>query len=333
MDGSRPEKMNSTLRKVNVFEVKDDLPLFIEFDCPTTLCNYRCPYCFLPANVGGYKPFENEFSQWKKAVEAGVARIKRPLILSMGPSGEPLVQPKWREFFRQIIEKPNVRMGTFVTNLSRPAEPLLDGVDPGKVGVTATLHPTQFKDHDKDFSLFLERAVYLKEMGATLAVNYVLTPGQLIDFPRYRKIFAGHGIFMTANLLRGVWDGKTYPEAYTGDELLAVRMCLEDIPFIYAYQSHALSPCGNRCTAGRFAVNVNYDGSVYPCYFVSERLGSIFDDALYLYEENFICSSNRCECKWTIPLQEHIVERYMGLGNVHGIVKREGGVKGVHPFV
>ena len=25
----------------------------------------------------------------------------------------------------------------------------------------------------------------------------------------------------------------------------------------------------------------------------------------------------KCECKWTIPLQEHIVKDYVGIGNIH----------------
>jgi len=327
------EKVNSTLKKINIFEKADDRPLFIECDCPATVCNYRCFYCFVPANVGGFFPFENEFNQWKKTVQTVVSKIKRPLILSMGPSGEPLVQPEWWKVFRRIIEKPNVKMATFVTNLSLPIKPLLNGIDPHKIGMTATLHPTEFKDSEKDFNFFLEQADYLREIGVEIAVNYVLVPSQIPDFPRYRKIFADHGIVMTANLFRGTWKEMAYPESYTKYELEIIKEYLADLPFIYDYQSHTLSPYGNRCTAGRFALNINFDGSIFPCYFVAQRLGSVFDDALNIYEENFICTSRVCECKWTIPLQEHIVEEYKGLGNVHGIRKRKDNIKGVHPFV
>lgn len=322
----------AALKKIDLFKSSAETPIFIECDCPSTVCNYRCAYCFLQ-NTVGYLPYKNEFEQWKKTVQAIVDKIQRPLLLSMGPSGEPLVQPDWWQFMRGIVQYPNVKMITFVSNLSLPIEPYLEGIDTHKLGATGTFHPSEFKDHDKDFKFFLKQAVFLKKAGVKIAVNYVLTPYQIEAFPEYRRIFAENGIYMTANLFRGKWQDKLYPESYTAEELRTVGKYLEQTPFIYEYQSHIFSPYGNKCTAGRYAFNVTYDGRVFPCYFVAEQLGSIFDAELPVYDENLICSARICECKWTIPLQEHIVENYVSVGNVHEILKRPGNDKGTHPFL
>ena len=324
----------SNVKKIDIFKKEDETPLFIECDCPSSICNYRCPYCFLPKNLGGYFSAEKEFKLWKKTLLALLRKVKRPMILSIGPYGEPLVQRKWKKVFRYVVKKSNVRMVTFVTNLSLPIRLLLKGINPEKVGIAATLHPTQFKDGTEDFDFFLEQAIFLKEVGVKFIINYVFIPYQLPDFLEYRKIFNEHGITVTGNLFRGTWNGKNYPDSYTDEELEMIKVFLKETPFIFDYQTHSLVPRGNKCTAGRFALNVNYDGKVFPCYYLPETLGSVFDKELYINDCSIICSSNICECKWTIPLQEEIAKKYRCVGNVHDIRKRDGlSDDSVHPFL
>lgn len=329
-------ELNKNLKRVDIFKAGGSEIIYLMTDSPPTVCNFRCPYCFHNEKEQwgiGYHPFEDEYNEWVNAVETAIIKIQRPLMLSIGPRGEPLVIPKWWDFLHKVANNSKVLSVSFLSNLSAPIVSKFNEVDIKKIGITATLHPTNFKDPVADFENFYKQVKWLKENGARVVVNYVLTPEQLPHFHVYRSKFSDLGVTMVANLFRGKYKDKTYPDNFTEKELKIIREYLnDDLPFIFNYQSHFLNPFGNKCTAGRYIFFMEYDGSIYNCNFARERLGSIYDDVLYLFDENCYCTVTKCECKWTIPLQEHIVKDYVGIGNIHEFKRRKSSEQGYHPF-
>lgn len=326
--------MNQALRRADLFQPGNEL-LFLMTDSPPTTCNYRCPYCFFNDKTQGGMGFlklQPEYELWAEVIQTAVAKIQRPLMLSIGPRGEALAIPPWWDLLRKLCALEKVRSVAFVSNLSLPIAPHLTGIDLHKIGLTATLHPSQYRDPERDFNAFFGQVSWLREHGVRVVVNYVLTPDQIPHFHIYRARFREIGVTMTANLFRGTFNGKLYPDSFTSEELRVAREYLKDVPYIYEYQSHAISPYGHSCTAGRALVFLENDGAVFNCNFARERLGSIYDDQLFVFDENCQCSSTRCECKWTIPLQEEFVHDYVAVGNIHEFRRRPPGEIGVHPF-
>ena len=92
----------------------------------------------------GYHPFEDEYNEWVNAVETAIIKIQRPLMLSIGPRGEPLVIPKWWDFLHKVANNSKVLSVSFLSNLSAPIVSKFNEVDIKKIGITATLHPTEF---------------------------------------------------------------------------------------------------------------------------------------------------------------------------------------------
>lgn len=321
---------------VDLFADDRDLPLFIVTDAPATTCNYRCPYCsyFRSGEVLATLPmYEADFERWVRALRTALTRIRRPLYLCMGPQGEALEVPGWWPVFREALSFPSVRMAAFVSNLSKPMAPFVEGLDCSRIGVTASIHPTQWRSAEQGLAFFTEQVLYLRNAGVKIIVNYVLTPYQLRDFPSYRRHFEALGIPVTCNVFRGEHKGKLYPEAFDDESLALMREYMAELPSVFDYQSRRLSPFGVACTAAQHAINLKTDGSVFPCYFADHRLGSIYDERLPIYDEPFTCTASQCICKWSIPLMVDNVRDYVCVGNIHQILRRPAGQVGTHPFL
>ena len=180
-----PTFKNSRLPMENLFESADGNPIMIISPAPARTCNYRCEYCY-HHDYGFHKNTEAT-ERWSDAILTAVTRIRRPIRLSAGAMGEPLFIPKWRETALKILERENVLSLAFVSNLTHDVEKFVERVDPNRIAVMASLHPTQFKDHDRDWNAFLGRLAYLKKAGVSVVVNYVLTPDQVNKFVEYRS--------------------------------------------------------------------------------------------------------------------------------------------------
>jgi MoaA/NifB/PqqE/SkfB family radical SAM enzyme len=315
-----PAFKNTLISRSNLFEEGDGRPITLICPAPSRACNYRCEYCY--HHEHGFDKNRAEMEIWEKAILTAVERIPRPLKFSMGTMGEPLFTPAWREVVYKILDYDHVQLVAFVSNLSHDLEDFFARVDGRRIGVMASLHPTEFKDHDRDLAIFLERISQLKELGVSIVVSQVLTPDCLENFNWYREMIKARGIPVAGHILRGPYRGKMYPEAYSEEEIAKARSCCDDAPFIYDYMSHALNPFGNRCTSGRYGFFMEYDGNVYNCHFARQKMGSIFDPVLWVRDENGFCTSQVCECQTTIGFQEKIDSQFITKNSLHHFEKR-----------
>ena len=310
-----PRLKSKILPRVNLFNLKKPDPILILSPAPSRTCNYRCDYCF--NHDYGFKKKLPEMEAWSKTLITAVKKIKNPLHLTVGSSGEPLYQKLWLQTIEAIHEYDHVETIAFVTNLTADPRDKIKNLDPSKFGILATFHPSQFKNYEQDTEIFINRASELKAAGFQIAVNYVLIPEQIGEFHNMKATLASKNVEMICNVLRGPYKGKIYPDAYTEEELELVRTCHDSTPYVWDYQSLTKSPYGQRCTAGRWGFQLEFDGSIYNCVYSRQKLGSIYDNEVMLYDENCFCDADRCESQCMIGMMGHMAENYIIDKNMH----------------
>ena len=292
----------------NIFEPGNGEPITIICIAPSRTCNYRCDYCY--HHEHGFTKNADAMDQWVRSILTAGKRIQRPIRFSAGAMGEPMVMPKWRDTTIKLLKRENVISLSFVSNLFNPIEPFFDNVDPNKVGLMASLHPSEFKDHDRELKNFLDKLVRLKSLGVDVVVNYVLTPGQIEKFKDYQKLIFALGIPTTSNVLRGPFKGKIYPEAFTPQEMELIQNCYDENSFVFDSQSHVKNPYGIECVSGRKGFELLFDGTLINCGFARNRFGSIFDDTLMIRKENSFCTASQCECQTLIGWQVDVERKF-----------------------
>jgi MoaA/NifB/PqqE/SkfB family radical SAM enzyme len=310
---------NTDLPLVNLFEEGSD---HIKVICvaPDRSCNFRCAYCF--NHDFNFNKNRKAMDCWEETIQAIVSKIQRPLHMLMGSAGEPLYQKQWIKVARSVYGNPKVRRMSFVSNLSANPISVLNIDNAETLGVVGTLHPSQMTDFDVQFEAFLENVLSLKEAGASIAVNFVLTPNQLELYDTLRRRLDEYGVDMICNLLRGNFEGKFYPRDYTEEELALARRCHDRTQWMWDFQSYENNPYGRECVSGRYGFNVDFDGTVLNCDFARNRLGSIFDEALWVRSRNSFCTSNVCECQPKIGMISDFAKTFKMQGNFHSFDRR-----------
>lgn len=316
---------------VSLFEHASDAPLLVACNCPWTLCNYRCHYCYLDHDGRRAQAEELAFDQWEHVIDR-VCEIPRPLYLAAGTDGEPLTSPRFWQTLRRLTAHDHVKGIWFPTNLSRPIERMAEGVDVSKLGLTASLHPTEFENHDRELSQFLDRCRWVIDNGGDVVINFILTPQHIPLFPLYRYIARQREIPMTANVFRGEHEGRAYPEAFSTQEHAAMREYFSDRPFVYEFMS-GRSSRGVECTAGRDSIHVDATtGAVTNCQFAREPMGSIFDPHFQIRSKTSACSADWCKCHWTNGLISSAAQRYRRTRGIFHFEARPEGDVGSNPF-
>lgn len=313
-----------------VFRQPSEKTLMVSCNCPYTLCNYRCSYCYLDHDARNAEREQKQFEQWERVIDR-IVTIPRPLILSIGTQGEPLASRPFWDTLRRLSPLDHVKGFWFPTNMSRRLEPIVEGIDVSKLGITASLHPSEFRKHDRDLDFFFEQCQWVVDRGGDIVINFILTPDQLDLCSAYRYIARERGFAMTVNVFKGEFNGQEYPGAYTPEEHEKIKEFFADRPIVHKFMSGHTS-YGVDCTAGRDLIHVEEDGSVYNCPFAREHMGSIDDPNLEIRTGTSPCSTSWCRCHWTIGLMSSMVERYKRTKNILRYEVREPGDSAENAF-
>lgn len=154
---------------------------------PTLRCNYLCPYCVStnkPDSLG-----ELTSKDWIKIFNCRPFSKFKGIIEISG--GEPTLYPNLIDVLNSIKNRFKFH---FITNLSnfniikKMTEELLPE---NFEKIKLSFHPTQ-KGVTKE--KFLKKALFLKENGYPISINFVMYKKQLFDFPKYNKYFSSKGI-------------------------------------------------------------------------------------------------------------------------------------------
>lgn len=193
-----------------VFSLIAEMPVFYNWEIHYS-CNYRCTYC--PFTVAGWETFAD------KNVYPGLPRLtevwtrmfkvygKGHLAIS---GGEPSTYPSFIPLMQMLTSMHSVELNT---NLSFNAERFAKEVRLDRVRLAATFHP-QFIT----FENFFRKAVFFKEKGLDIFVNYVSYPQQLEDMWRYKREFKAAGMAFHIMPYNGDYEGRVYPQDATERE-------------------------------------------------------------------------------------------------------------------
>jgi MoaA/NifB/PqqE/SkfB family radical SAM enzyme len=199
----------------------DDMPVFYNWEIHYS-CNYRCTYC--PFTVAGWHTFSD------KNVYPGLPRLtevwtrmhelygKGHIAIS---GGEPATYPSFIPLIRMLTGMHSVELNT---NLSFNAEKFAAEVDLRRVRLAATFHP-QFVD----FDTFFRRAVFFREKGLDIFVNYVSYPDQLEEMWRYKREFKAAGMAFHIMPYNGVHQGRVFPQDATEREKALVDAAVNNM--------------------------------------------------------------------------------------------------------
>ena len=177
-----------------------------------TTCNFRCSYCgWSPSALGAKIAIHGTHAQW---VEGFNATGKTWLLHITG--GEPTIYPDFVSLCEQLARGHYLSINT---NLSHPCiAGFAERIDPERVHyINAAVH---YDERQKKASLdvFIEHVHKLQRHHFNVLVSSVMTPMMVSTFPELSEYFESHGLFLIPKAMRGMYQGNTYPAAYTADE-------------------------------------------------------------------------------------------------------------------
>jgi MoaA/NifB/PqqE/SkfB family radical SAM enzyme len=255
----------------------------------TYACNYRCPYCALPAPVP-HRPVK----EWLRAWERVHRLYGRSTIYMSG--GEPSVYPGFYDLVRGLAGMHKVDV---CTNLSWDVARLLPELSPEQITISATFHPTQVESAE-----FLAKAERVKDYLPKRwppkgSVYFVAHPGQMGRMAEYAAAMEERGLVLVPLPLMVAGEPGNSEE-----EKKAIAEASPNKGFgdgKLEYQLKTLSPEGRLCRAGQRYAHIRGDGGVSRCTRHEDRaLGDFFSEGFRLRGEPERCSQAWCpfESQW-----------------------------------
>ena len=243
-----------------------------------TTCNFRCAYCFVtqPALAAKLTTYGTN-TQW---VEGFAATGKRWLLHISG--GEPSIYPAFVDLCQELTR---VHYLSINSNLShRCIETFAERINPERVHfINAAAHYEE-RPNRASLDAFITRVQKLRMRRFCVLVSSVMTPHLVSHFPEISKYFEDHGVSLIPKVIRGWFQGKIYPRAYSPEEKSLIREYLEKARQNYASVSSAMgeaptinmladhrlldSPTiyrGKLCGSGHNFVRIEPNGAVVRC--------------------------------------------------------------------
>lgn len=240
-------------------------------------CNYRCPYCFFTSDILGEKISTHASpTQWQSAFDA-----TGYVWLLHITGGEPGVYPLFGELSEALTRRHFISINS---NLSRPFQSFAERVDPARVSFINGGFHLEERERRSDNVAFLKNADLLQSKGFPLLVSIVATPNVLARFQEAADLLAKVGIVPIPKVLRGMHEGRRFPEAYTAIDRARFRARADiarkfyepmlskapERPSIDMFSDDDLldgepSFAGRSCDAGHRFVRINPTGDVIRC--------------------------------------------------------------------
>ena len=121
-------------------------------------------------------------------------------------------------------------------------------------------------------------------------------PSTFEKFEEDRKLFESHNILIETKKFRGVYNNKTYPEAYSESEWQTIKKYLgEDRKKLLGLNDNFK---GRKCVSGNAAILVREDGRVYRCWSDHKPIGNFFKGKIDLFDNVKLCRVNKCSCPY-----------------------------------
>jgi len=269
-------------------------------------CNYRCSYCFFPSDVLGDKMRTYADPQsWASAFDAGGWTWLLHLT-----GGEPSIYPEFATLCERLTRRHYISINTNLTGRALPE--FAERIDPSRVSfINAGFHPEErIRRSGRD--IFLRNTELLSSKGFHVLVSVVATPIALERFAEAVELFEPLGLYPIPKLLRGMHEGRRYPESYSELDKNRFRVfsarartayktlhadreewptidILHDDGFLGGVPTFT----GMTCDAGYRFFSIAPNGDVHRCG-PEERLGNILDGTFYPRSQSAPCNTSYC---------------------------------------
>jgi MoaA/NifB/PqqE/SkfB family radical SAM enzyme len=247
-------------------------------------CNYTCHYCPWNANLTRVESsaFRDDAHRVHRVLDR-VAELPRRVEFFITPKAEYLVLPYWREAVARLLAMPQVERVTVQTNLSFDLEAFLDTVNPEKLALWTTCHPTEISAEEQ--VRLHDHWQLLQARRIPFSIGIVGTRENL-PFARQLRERLDRHIYLWINAY------KHEPDYYTCEELEGIRT----IDPLFDLNNQHYASLGQPCTAGQRAVYLDDKGDLRRCFFVDMVLGNLFRDGWITLDAPQSCPRTTCHC-------------------------------------
>lgn len=270
------------------------------------LCNYDCEYCFSRSSTE--HPLVGRFSA-EEFLDFFDSTGKIWLLHISG--GEPFFHPDFVHLCRTIASRHYISLNSNFS--SGRVREFAAEIDPSRVQSLHCGVHWEERDRRKAWPALAANLQPLVERGFPLYASLVMTPATFAEFPRVERFFRALGVPLLPKAIRGAYQGRWYPQAYTEDERAQFRRFADRAELAAGAGSRlpnrrdaAVDPLldrdylegfpdftGVQCSAGRNYVSILYDGTILRCG-QKTVLGNIFERRLDLYPEDRPCDDRTC---------------------------------------
>jgi MoaA/NifB/PqqE/SkfB family radical SAM enzyme len=260
------------------------MTLLVLFRSRLEWCNYTCSYC--PWNATLTRVSRDEFRADEERVGRVVERIaelSRPVEFFITPKAEYLVLPYWREAVARLTHLPQVSRVTIQTNLSFDLPAFLQSVDPSKLALWTTFHPSEVPASAVDD--LHERWDLLHQRGIPFSVGLVGTHENLAYLETLRRRLPPD-VYVWVNAY------KREADYYTASDLDRIRA----VDPLFDLNNQHYPSLGKPCTAGQLAVYLDDEGDLRRCFFVGRVIGNLYRDGWTTLPEPEVCPNATCHC-------------------------------------
>jgi MoaA/NifB/PqqE/SkfB family radical SAM enzyme len=275
---------------------------------PLLTCNFRCRYCFFPSDVLGQKL--RIFASTEAWRAAFAATGKRWLIHITG--GEPTIYPQFVDLCDGLTQDHLISLNT---NLSNPCVfEFARRIDPQRVSfINAGLHIDE-RRRRRGIDVFIAHARAVQDAGFRIIPTIVATPAVVAELSDLTAQFAAKGLWLTPKVLRGDFEGRRYPQAYSAETKSALQAAIVEArdhyegrfsgvgamgrPSIDVFSDDELlanypSFAGQPCSAGAKFVRIAQNGDVFRCS-RKTPLGNLLRGTMQLNPGPTPCDTKYC---------------------------------------
>jgi len=269
-------------------------------------CNYDCGYCFARSDtehslVGRVPP--------EQLAEFFDSTGKTWMLHLTG--GEPFFYPGFTHLCQLLTARHYISVNSNLS--SNRVRDFAARIDPERVQFVHCGVHLEERDRRNGWRSLLTNVKCLTERGFPLFASLVMTPAVFAGFPRVAESFTKLGVALIPKAIRGAFEGRWYPQAYTETERSQFRRFSEQAGQIAQsgrwrpdWDSTTINPLLDRdyldgvpdftgipCSAGRLFVSIGYDGRIFRCG-GKTALGNIFERRLTLIPEDRPCDDEYC---------------------------------------
>lgn len=256
----------------------------------TERCVMNCEYC---RTGGGEDSVRRKAPAFPIDIPNLISTLEQTgkiFNISFTGGGEPFLVPNLTEACLELSKKHYI---SFYTNFAeKQVREFLEQIDPGRVlYILASCH-IKALERRQLLERFIRNCVLCKAKGIPLTVAEVAYPPLLSEVEKYTRFFAEHGLDLKFGPFDGEYQGKTYPQSYTDEELETFGLA-KLMMTLYDPSSGNNMPF---CNAGYNAAIVRPNGDINPCDQITQKIGNIYTQ-INFRKHIVLCPFTYCGCQ------------------------------------